>query len=89
MVKSGRAGWGGLPAPYQVLESVAMPLWQRGSSLSGRAHNLPLGDRSPDRVNRLTVAGRGALSTTAPIWIPKIWRDHTMRTAAELEALTS
>lgn len=39
-------------------------------------------------INQAAISSSAGLASR-PIWVSKIWRDHTVRTAAELEALTS
>lgn len=39
-------------------------------------------------INQAAISLNAGI-TTRPIWVSKIWRDHTVRTAAELEEMTS
>lgn len=57
-------------------------------AIQGVAVANPYTQQLPAGINRFTIAARG-VAVISPLWITKITRDHIVRTAAQLEEMTS
>lgn len=87
----------GTPSFATANNGGALGVIKAGASFSASELAIALSGVGASDINATgLIAGinQAAISSsvgpaTRPIWVSKIWRDHTVRTAAELEALTS